>query len=132
MRKKNAILELLLVFNCLIGCASVQSVSPIYLFTDATKSITLYLYDGRVISFSTGDYQVINQDGSSYISGSGFISMKGAEKQEKFLGRVNFRDIKEMKITEPPPTWQTTPLIVVGSLIFVLIVFISTFKVSNI
>jgi hypothetical protein len=54
------------------------------------------------------------------------------QKQDNFLGRVNFRDIKEMKITEPPPTWQTTPLIVIGLLVFVLIVFISTFKVSNI
>ena len=132
MRKFNLILGILLVSEILPSCSTMQTVSPLYLLTDASKSVTLYLFDGRIISYSSGEYKVFNQDGSSYISGTGLVSIKGVQQHGNFLGKVYFRDIKEIKIIESPPTYQTIPLIIIGSLVAGVIIFLLTFRVSNI
>jgi len=117
---------------CFSGCSTVETVSPTYLFIDSSKSITLYLFDDRMINLRSGDYNVTDKPDSSYISGNGVVSHKGSNKQAIFIGTIYFREIKEMRYVEPAPAWQTTPLLIGGAIIVALIVFVSTLKVGNI
>jgi hypothetical protein len=112
--------------SCIVACSTVQTVAPTYLFSDASKSIRVVLYDNRVIRFSEGDYTVSDKADSTFLSGTGVQYTKTNERQHKFEGRIGFREIKEMQIIEPASKWQTTPLIIVGSLIVAFIIAIST------
>jgi hypothetical protein len=132
MSRLKTISIFLLIGAFLMSCASVQSISPMYLHTDSSKSITLFLYDGQVIRLLPGEYKVVDQESASYISGTGTVIKKGSQVEENFLGKVYFRDIKEMQISEPAPAWQTSPLIAVGALAAGVIIFILMFRVSNI
>jgi hypothetical protein len=129
---KNKIFIFILNIICIVGCSSVQTVSPTYLLIDSSKSITISLFDGRVINFRAGDYSVTDMPDSSFIMGNGIIVHKQTSKNEVFIGTIYLREIKELKYREPAPTWQTTPLIIVGSLIIAIAIFVSTFKVTNI
>lgn len=109
-----------------VGCSTNATVSPTYLFIDSTKSITLYLLDDQQVSFSAGNYSATDAGDSCYVSGSGVVSKKGSRQQEQFSGTINFRQVREMKYSDPAPTNSLTPLLVAGSLIMVFIVFFTT------
>ena len=123
---KNRVRVMIFASVCWIGCSTTQTVSPSFLFLDSTKSVTLYLIDGRIISFTAGNYSAHDTGDSCYVKGNGIIYKNGSYKHVPFSGTVNFRDIKDMKFYEPPPQWQTTPLIIAASIIVALIVFLST------
>ncbi len=118
--------------SLIVGCSTIHTISPYYLLTDDSKSITLYLHDGRVVRFLSGEYKIVKSDSASYINGAGSVLIKNNKNLENFFGKVYFHEIKEMKIIEPPPVWQSTSLTVIGLYVIVLIVFLLTFKVSNI
>ncbi|MFA5834836.1 MAG: hypothetical protein WDA22_15275 [Bacteroidota bacterium] len=125
---KNTNIIILIVSVWWLGCSSNQTVSASYLFLDSTKSITLYLIDGRIVSFAPDNYTAKDNIDSCFVTGTGVVSKEGSYKQEYFSGTINFRAIKEMKFSEPPPTSSLTPLLVAASLIVALLVFMTTFK----
>jgi len=110
------------------GCSTVQSVSPTFLLVDSTKSITVYLFDSRIIKFKSGNYSVTESTDSSYITGIGLIVHKNSPKQETFSGIVGFREITEVKYREDAESSETNTLIVVGSIVVGVLVFLFTFN----
>lgn len=127
MQSRNSIVNLILLSSFIFGCSTIQTVSPIYLHTDDSKSITLFLYDGRIINYLTGEYKVVTEDSSSYIIGTGTFTNPKKHLVENHFGKIFFTEIKEMKIVKPAPQWQTTSLTVLGICAVSIIILILTF-----
>ena len=115
-----------------VACTRVTTVAPTYLFSDASKSIRVVLYDNRVIRFSEGEYTVSDKADSTFLCGTGIQYTKTNQAHHPFQGTVGFREIKELQIIEAPSRWQTTPAIIVGTFIVGFIIAMSTINFHHI
>ena len=108
------------------GCSTEQTVTPDYLFNDASKSIRLTLNDDRVVRISQGDYTVSKQADSSFLKGIGIQYSAKNDEKRNFKGTINFSEIKQLQLIEIPTNWVTIPAIVVVSLVVTFFIVVST------
>ena len=122
------IVSILVVFT---DCGGPVTVSPTYLLTDSSKRIHVYTFDRRVITFSPGEYTVIDYKDSAVVQGRVVVRLQGKQIEREFSGRINFRDITEIGFHHSASAWVTTPLYVFVALFFALVVFLSQVRFST-
>ncbi len=126
------ILTLILTAS-LISCTTFKTLSPEKTLQDNSRTIKVYLADGRLIKLRAGEYTVQPSSDSGYIEGTGVQSAAGGHHEGQFSGSINKQEINGIQTSEP--TWFTTTAgyAVLGILVFGIgyFILIST-SLSNI
>ncbi|MBI5216526.1 MAG: hypothetical protein HY960_12315 [Ignavibacteriae bacterium] len=113
---QKCIVYLLIVMLLITGCTHTQVFSPEHLENDSGESITVFLKDGRIIRFRSGDYTVVNV-GNEMIRGTGkLVINKQTGEFLEFVGTINFDEIEKVTITETTLAGKITLVLVVSGL----------------
>ena len=84
------------------GCTHTQTLTQEHLRADASRNIIVYLKDGRIIQFNSGDYAIIEENLGS-IKGQGRLIINETTGEFKhYEGTIVFEEI--LKITQTGST----------------------------
>jgi hypothetical protein len=120
------LISLLIISNLLIGCSSLQIVSPEYLQKDSTKNVRITTVDGSIIKIRPNNYTVSTKSDSLIISGKGKIIAKSEKYIElDYNGSISKREIVKIEIVENsiPPEIKY-PLYAVGAVSAICLVLL--------
>jgi hypothetical protein len=115
---KNLFFKYLLAFVLLLeGCTSTKVFNPEHLENDNEENITVYLKDGRIIRYGSGDYTYVNL-GNGMIRGTGkLITNKLTGEFVVFEEAVSFDEIEKVEITETTLVGQITIIVILSGVI---------------
>lgn len=85
-----------------IGCTRMQLLQPEKHFIDTKQNITVHLKDKRRITFNADNFEVRNNDTSSYIQGHGTYETSDNINQ-KYNGQMNLKEIDKITSHELAP-----------------------------